>query len=200
MINTRYRFLTPGKTSSTSAFLSFNKDPSLTFPAGSPLNEKNRWLLQLLRPPAHPLQLADIPVGHPVAPAHRLGGFAHADAALASPPYRHAVRHPAGHRALQPLSAHRVPQLAAAAARFALAGRAHRAAVADVQRLSGRAVGRQPRAHRLVAPGRASDDIPVGLRARWHRRQGGDYAQRECPEHVSDRRRSFLEEKLKIKF
>lgn len=113
---------------------------SVTFPAGSPLNEQNRWLLQLLRPAAHPLQLADIPVGHPVAPAHRLGGFARANPTLASPPHRHGVAHPAGDGALQPLCARRVPELPAAAARFALAGRAHQAAVAGVEGLSRLAV------------------------------------------------------------
>lgn len=112
----------------------------VTFPAGSPLNEKNRWLQQLLRPAADPLQLADIPVGHSIASTNRLGGFARASPALASPPHRDTVCHPARDRALKPLSAHRVPELPAAATGFALARRTHRAAVAGVEGLSRRAV------------------------------------------------------------
>lgn len=149
-----------------------------TFPAGSPLDEDHRWLLQLLRPPADPLQLADIPVRHPVASTHRVGAFADTHPALASPPDRAGVPHPAGHRALQPLSAHRVSELPAAAAGFALGGRAHRAALAGVERLSRLAVRWEPGTHRLVTASGTSDGKPAGALSISRRgREGEDYAQ-----------------------
>lgn len=126
----------------------------LTFPAGAPLDEDDRRLLQLHRPVTDALQLADVPVRHAVAAAHRLGAAAHAYAGRTPPADGGGHLHAAGNYALHPLGALTV---AGAAARLALARRAHRAAVAAVQHVSGQAVGGDGRALRLVAPLRTAD-------------------------------------------
>ena len=156
-----------------------------TFPTRSPLDEDHRRLLELLRTATDPLQLADVPVRHPVATAHGVAGFAHAHAALAPPADGHRAPGSPGHGALQPLAAHRVAELPrAAAARLAFAGRAHGAAAARVEGLPCQTVARQPGAAGLVASGRTSDHVPVGeLRVGGGgRREGDGYAQ-QGPKH-----------------
>lgn len=132
---------------------------ALTFPAGSSLNENHRRLLQLQRAVADALQLADVPVRHAVAPAHRLGAGTCAHTGLAPPPDGGGHLHAVGHHALHPLGALAV---SGAAALLALAGRAHRAAVAAVQHVASQAVSGDRRALRLVALLRAADGEAFG--------------------------------------
>lgn len=159
---------------------------ALTFPAGSSLDEDDRRLLQLRGPVADALQLADVPVGHAVAAAHRLGAAAHAHAGLAPPPHRGGHLHAVGHRALHALCAVLV---AGAAALLAFAGRAHRAAVAAVQHVTGQAVRGDLRALGLVASLRTVDGEALGDARLGQQAGGGEhrrYARKKQKLHDRD--------------
>lgn len=154
-----------------------------TFPAGSPLDEDHRRLLQLHGPVADALQLADVPVRDAVAAAHGFGAFAHAHAGASSPPDSGRHLHAVSHHALHPLGAIAV---SGAAALLALAGRAHRAAVAAVQHVAGQAVRGDGSALRLVALLRAADGEAFGSQRLGHQARGGEqghYAQDKPETH-----------------
>lgn len=126
----------------------------LTFPARSSLDKNHRRPLLLHRHVADALQLADVPVGDPVAAAHRLGAGAHAHPGRASPPHGGGHLHAVSHQALQPFGA--LPVIGAAAL-LPIAGPARRAAVAAVQRVTGQTVCRDRSALRLVTLFRTAD-------------------------------------------
>lgn len=153
--------------------------PGLTFTARSPLDEDHRRLLQLQRAVADALQLADVAVGHAVAPAHCLGAAAHAHAGGAPPSHGGGHLDAAGHLALHALGALLV---SGAAARLALARRAHRAAVAAVQHVPGQAVGGDRCALGLVAALRTANGGAFDHAGRVQQR-GGQGADDEPEPH-----------------
>lgn len=152
---------------------------ALTFPARASLDEDDWRLLQLHRAVTHALQLAHVSVGDAVAAAHRLGAAAHAHARLTPPPNGGGYLHAVGHHALHAL---RALLLRAAAAPLALAGRAHRAAVAAVQHVSGQAVCGDRGALGLVAGLRTADGEALGDPRRGRLWTGAEEQRRDARE------------------
>ena len=133
--------------------------PSLTFTARAPLYEDDASLPQPPGQAAHALQLAHVAVGDAVAAAHRAGGRAGADAACAASLHGGRRLRAEAQHALHPVRAPRAAEAPRAAARLPIAGRADRAAVAPVQRLSVGTVRGARGALREVAGLRTADDV-----------------------------------------